>query len=79
MIIPPDRLQPPVLQALLEEFITREGTDYGVQEVALAVKVEEIKAQLETGEAVIVFDTATESTQIMTRQAYGLMAHPPSS
>ncbi len=69
-MIPVDQLCPSVLRALIEEFITREGTDYGLQEVALAAKVDELSVQLHQGTAVVVFDVATESTHIMTRQAY---------
>jgi len=34
--IPCDQLEPDILRALAEEFITREGTDYGEFEVSLA-------------------------------------------
>ncbi|NIB44401.1 YheU family protein [Pseudomaricurvus alkylphenolicus] len=70
MIIPADKLSPEALQGLIEEFITREGTDYGVNEVDLVSKVSQVKAQLQRGEVVIVFDEAQESVSMMTaRQA----------
>lgn len=57
-------LAPQTLQALVESFVLREGTDYGVQEVPLATKVGQVIRQLQRGEARIVFDPATESVDI---------------
>ena len=65
MIIPYKQLSPDTLQALLEEFVTREGTDYGEYELALADKVAQLERQLHKGEIVIVFDSAMETTSIV--------------
>jgi uncharacterized protein YheU (UPF0270 family) len=62
--IPTDELAPETLQALVESFVLREGTDYGMQEVTLASKVAQVVRQLQRGEARIVFDPATESVDI---------------
>jgi uncharacterized protein YheU (UPF0270 family) len=62
--IPAAELAPETLQALIESFVLREGTDYGVQEVSLASKVAQVMRQLQRGEARIVFDAATESVDI---------------
>lgn len=67
MIIPFERISPDALQGLVEEFITREGTDYGWEEVTLATKVEQVKQQLCRGEVVIVFDPASESVSLLTK------------
>jgi uncharacterized protein YheU (UPF0270 family) len=67
MIIPVDRLSSDALRGLVEEFITREGTDYGNLEVNLETKVQQVKQQLDRGEVLIVFDGATESVNLMTR------------
>jgi len=42
-----------------------QGTDYGATEYALGRKVAQVLAQLERGEARIVFDPATESVDIV--------------
>ena len=63
--IPPEQLSAEVLQALIEEFITREGTDYGVAELSLEQKVSRVKHQLDSGKAVIAFDVATESCTLL--------------
>ena len=62
--VPAAQLAPETLQALIESFVLREGTDYGVQEVTLASKVAQVVHQLQRGEARIVFDPATESVDI---------------
>lgn len=64
MIIPYQELSVDALQALIEEFVTRSGTDYGTSEASLAEKVEQVKQQLQKGEAVIVYDAAMESCNI---------------
>lgn len=53
---------------LIEEFITRDGTDYGEQEIALEHKVKQIERQLASGDVVIVFDPASESVSLLTRR-----------
>jgi len=69
--VPAADLAPATLQALVESFILREGTDYGVQEVSLTVKVAQVLRQLQRGEARIVFDPATESVDIRVVSARG--------
>ncbi len=68
MIIPPQSLSAEALQGLIEEFITREGTDYGWDEVPLSTKVEQVRRQIEKGDVVIVFDTASETVSLLTRR-----------
>jgi uncharacterized protein YheU (UPF0270 family) len=67
MIIPYKQISPDALQGLIEEFITREGTDYGEMEFSLAQKVSQVERQLTRGDIVIVFDPATESVSILTK------------
>ena len=64
MSIPWSELAVDTLQALIESFVLREGTDYGMYDVPLAAKVSQVRKQLERGEAQIVFDAATESVDI---------------
>ena len=73
MMIPHGMLSPEALHGVIEAFITREGTDYGVHEVPLATKVGQVRHQLDAGTAVIVYDEATESWTIQpTDQRSGL-------
>ncbi len=63
--VSPDDLSPQALRGLLEEFVTRDGTDYGAIERELEEKVAQAMAQLRAGEARIVFDPGTETANIV--------------
>ncbi len=63
--IPYQKLAPETLRALVEEYITREGTDYGLEETTLEEKVADVMRQLERGEAKIVFELETETANIV--------------
>jgi len=65
MIIPQDQLAPETLTSLLEEFVSRDGIDYGEEEVTLEEKVEEVRAKLISGEAVILFSESTGQCNIV--------------
>ena len=49
----------------MEEFVTRDGTDYGDRELSLDEKVENLRGQLRRGDARIVFDPESESVDIV--------------
>lgn len=53
MLIPHRQLSPKALQGLIEEFVTRDGADYGQTESALATKVAQVWRQLDQGVVVI--------------------------
>ncbi len=63
--IPYGALSEDALARLIEEFVTRSGTDYGAEEATLARRIAEVRRQLERGEAVIVFDPDTETANIV--------------
>ncbi len=65
MIIPAEALSPDTLNALIEEFVTRDGTDYGDHETDLVTKVSQVKALLARKEVVIIFNEATEQAGIV--------------
>lgn len=67
MIIPSDQLASETLQALIEEFVTRDGTDYGEEEVSLAEKVAEVSRRLKSGDAVILFSESTGQCNIVAK------------
>ena len=54
--IPYDQLNSESLHGVIEEFVTRDGTDYGEREVSLETKISQVLDQLKSGKAVIVFD-----------------------
>ncbi len=63
--IPYDQLNSETLHGVIEEFVTRDGTDYGEVEVSLEIKISQVLGQLKSGEAVIVFDQTTETCNIL--------------
>jgi uncharacterized protein len=63
--IPHAELSPEALRGVIESYVLREGTDYGVREYSLDEKVMHVLRQLERGEARIVFDLSSESVQIV--------------
>ena len=62
--IPIDRLKPDILLSVIEEFVTRSGTDYGEREVPIDIKTKEVKHLLKTGLAVLLYDEETETCNI---------------
>nr|WP_010132740.1 YheU family protein [Microbulbifer agarilyticus] len=65
MIIPFKQLPPETLQNLLEEYATRDGTDYGEREVSLDAKVSSLRRQLEDKTIVIWFEPGEESVNLI--------------
>ncbi len=63
--IPYKQLSPEALQGVIEEFVTRDGTDYGEIEVPLKTKITQVLSQIKSGKAVIVFDHDSETCTIL--------------
>lgn len=68
MIIPIDALEADTLYSLAEAFVLREGTDYGEQEVALEVKVQQVLERLKQDDAVLVYSELHESVDIKRKE-----------
>ena len=67
--VPYTELAPDALRALVEEFITREGTDYGHQEVPLETKVRQVMSQLQSEKAFVTFDPETETATVVSAES----------
>jgi uncharacterized protein YheU (UPF0270 family) len=69
MIVPYSMLSEEVLVGIIEEFVSREGTDYGSElyanRASLADKVRDVMTQIKKGSVVVVFDEASDSTDIV--------------
>jgi uncharacterized protein YheU (UPF0270 family) len=63
--IPYSDLSAAALRGVVEQFVLREGTDYGTHVYSLDEKVEQVLAQLRAGRAQIVFDPKTETVDIV--------------
>lgn len=68
MKVPWQQVPPESLRNLIEEFVTRDGTDYGENEVSLESKVTRVQRLLQQDEVVIWFDDATETISILPRE-----------
>ena len=67
--VPHTHLTSETLRRLAEEFVTRDGTDYGVVERTLEQKVMALLRQLERGDAIILFDNETGTIGIVPKDA----------
>tara|TARA_R110002167_G_scaffold3623_4_gene17689 strand:+ start:66508 stop:66714 length:207 start_codon:yes stop_codon:yes gene_type:complete len=65
MQIPFEHLSADTLTAILEEYASREGTEYGEVDYSLAQKVSMLRKQLERGDVGISFDTETETCSLI--------------
>ena len=66
VIVPFEQLSAEALTGLLEAYVGREGTDYGHRPApTLSQKVAQVRRQLEEGTAVIVFDPALQTCNII--------------
>lgn len=63
--IPIEQLSEEVLTGIIHNFIMREGTDYGLVEVSLDKKTEQIRKQLSKGLIKIFFDQSTETVTLI--------------
>lgn len=63
-IIPVNKLSSHALKGVIEEFISRNGTDYGAIEASMETSFMQVKAKLKDGSAVLIFDDETETTNI---------------
>ena len=59
--IPVDELSADALEALIEEFVSRDGTDLA----EAGAKIAQVRGQLRSGAVMIVYDEASESANIV--------------
>jgi len=71
MIIPWQQLSSDALDGIIEEFILREGTDYGDIEASLAQKKLDIMQQLQAGTIVVVFSELHETVTLKSASDFG--------
>lgn len=65
LTIPWQSLSEDALTGVIEEFVSREGTEYGAAEVSISDKYQQVRNQLEKGEAIITFDDESLSCSII--------------
>jgi len=62
--IPVNRLSQEALQGVIEESISRDGTDYGEVEASRSTKFSYVKQKIENGLAVLIFDDEAKTINI---------------
>ena len=68
MIIPYHEISQEALQALIEDFVTRDGTDYGDDEMSMQEKADQLLLSLKSGELMISYNEETESCGLVSRE-----------
>jgi hypothetical protein len=63
--VPYERLDPETLRNVIQEFVTRDGADWGEAGCALEDKVGQVMQQLRSRKVKIVFDLNSETTNIV--------------
>ena len=66
LLIPKNRLSQAALQGLVDEYILRDGTDYGSREYSLDEKRLQVLKQIDSGKVQILFDPNSETTTLVT-------------
>lgn len=70
MIIPWQTLEEETLMNIIESVVLREGTDYGETEYSLAQKKNQLLAQIQAGNFVIVWSELHESIDIKEKKSF---------
>jgi uncharacterized protein len=65
MLIPHRQLSPEALQGIIEDFVTRDGTDYGETEIGMTTKLEQVRRQLDQGLLRILYDEQEGSVTLV--------------
>jgi uncharacterized protein YheU (UPF0270 family) len=68
LVIPHEELNPDTLRAMLEDFVTRDGTEYGENETPIAERIDFVLRQLRAGKAFILYDAESASFTIGSRE-----------
>jgi uncharacterized protein YheU (UPF0270 family) len=70
MVVPYEKLSSDALSGVLEEYASREGTEYGSQDISMDSKVSQLKTQLIQGKALIVFDEESGTCNLMLKREF---------
>ncbi|MDB4837292.1 YheU family protein [Marinomonas sp.] len=68
-LIPHNSLSVEVLERILDDLVTRDGTDYGNYDLSIEQKRAQALQSLESGEAVLLFDTESETIKMVLKDA----------
>jgi uncharacterized protein YheU (UPF0270 family) len=68
LVIAHEKLSAEALRGLIEEVVTREGTDNGYTQATLERNVATVMGQLRRKEVVVVYDESTQTANIVATQ-----------
>ena len=68
--VPAERVSQQAVQGLIEEWVTRDGTDYGERECPLERRVEQVRVALAAGDVVIAYDPRTGHAALLSREQW---------
>ena len=74
MIVPFEMIDREALHNLVEEFVSRDGTDNGYDQ-SLADRVEQVMRMLKSNELVVVFEQTTETANILPKDQAASIVH----
>jgi uncharacterized protein len=63
--IPYQELSPTALRGVIESFVLREGTDYGIAQYTLDEKIAQVLRQIERGDAQLFFEPKSQTVEIV--------------
>ena len=63
--IPYERIDPDTLQRMIEEFVTRDGADWGDAGCTLEDKVQQVLQQLRNKKVIVVFDHTSQTANFV--------------
>jgi len=63
--VPYERINPDTLRKMIQEFVTRDGADWGEAGCTLEDKVEQVLRQLRSRKVKVVFDLAAQTANIV--------------
>jgi uncharacterized protein YheU (UPF0270 family) len=63
--IPYQSLSAGAFEGIVQEFASRDGTDYGEVEFSLADKVSQVEVQLKSGHLTLLFDPVAQNCQLV--------------
>ena len=67
-----EQLEEETIENLIREFVLREGTDYGANEISIDTKIQQVRRQIDRGDVKIFFEPETESINLVHKTGLGL-------
>jgi uncharacterized protein YheU (UPF0270 family) len=65
--VPYADISPETLRKLIEEFVSRDGADWGDTGGTMEIKIEQVLQQFKSGKVKVVFDLRSQTANIVTK------------